>query len=54
MLLFCEHFYHSFSFVDVSITHLNFGSEFTGAIEAKQVQQQRAERAKFIVMKAEQ
>jgi prohibitin 1 len=39
---------------DVSITHLTFGQEFTLAIESKQVQQQRAERAKFVVMKAEQ
>eukprot|EP00163_Fabomonas_tropica_P026762 TRINITY_DN502_c1_g1_i1.p1 TRINITY_DN502_c1_g1~~TRINITY_DN502_c1_g1_i1.p1 ORF type:complete len:342 (+),score=97.31 TRINITY_DN502_c1_g1_i1:82-1107(+) len=39
---------------DVSITHLNFGAEFTHAIEAKQVAQQEAERSKFLVMKAEQ
>jgi len=37
---------------DVSITHLNFGKEFTAAIEAKQVAQQEAERAKFLVEKA--
>uniref|UniRef100_A0A803L3Z8 Prohibitin n=1 Tax=Chenopodium quinoa TaxID=63459 RepID=A0A803L3Z8_CHEQI len=39
---------------DVSITTLNFGREFTAAIEAKQVAAQEAERAKFIVEKAEQ
>jgi len=37
---------------DVSITHLNFGREYTAAIEAKQVAQQEAERAKFLVEKA--
>lgn len=39
---------------DVSITTLTFGKEFTHAIEAKQVAAQEAERAKFIVEKAEQ
>ncbi|KAH0941181.1 hypothetical protein HID58_000818, partial [Brassica napus] len=39
---------------DVSITTLTFGKEFTAAIEAKQVAAQEAERAKFIVEKAEQ
>lgn len=39
---------------DVSITSLTFGREFTAAIEAKQVAAQEAERAKFIVEKAEQ
>jgi prohibitin 1 len=39
---------------DVSITHLTFGQEFTQAVEAKQIAQQDAERAKFIVEKAEQ
>jgi prohibitin 2 len=37
---------------DVSITHLSFGREYTAAIEAKQVAQQNAERAKFIVKQA--
>jgi len=37
---------------DVSITHLNFSREYMGAVEAKQVAQQDAERAKFIVEKA--
>ncbi|CAN1132085.1 Prohibitin-2, mitochondrial [Linum perenne] len=39
---------------DVSITGLTFGREFTAAIEAKQVAAQEAERAKFVVEKAEQ
>merc|ERR1719352_491877 len=39
---------------DVSITALTFGREYTAAIEAKQVAQQDAERAKFIVEKAKQ
>ena len=39
---------------DVSITALTFGREYTSAIEAKQVAQQEAERAKFIVEKAKQ
>jgi prohibitin 1 len=39
---------------DVSITHLGFSSEYTSAIEAKQVAQQEAERARFLVLKAEQ
>ncbi|KDD76098.1 hypothetical protein H632_c357p0, partial [Helicosporidium sp. ATCC 50920] len=39
---------------DVAITHLSFGTEFTKAVEAKQVAQQEAERARFVVLKAEQ
>lgn len=39
---------------DVSLTHLSFGKDFTKAVEDKQVAQQEAERAKFIVEKAEQ
>ena len=39
---------------DVSITHLVFGKEFSGAIEQKQVAQQEAERQTYIVAKAEQ
>uniref|UniRef100_A0A7M4EIH3 Prohibitin n=1 Tax=Crocodylus porosus TaxID=8502 RepID=A0A7M4EIH3_CROPO len=35
-------------------THLTFGKEFTEAVEMKQVAQQEAERARFIVEKAEQ
>lgn len=39
---------------DVSITHMAFGQEFTKAVERKQVAQQDAERAKFLVDKADQ
>jgi len=39
---------------DVSLTHLSFSREYTNAVESKQVAQQDAERAKFIVEKAEQ
>jgi len=39
---------------DISITHLTFGKEFTQAVELKQVAQQDAERARFLVEKAEQ
>jgi prohibitin 1 len=39
---------------DISITHLTFGKEFTHAVELKQVAQQEAERARFLVEKAEQ
>lgn len=37
---------------DVSITDLTFGAEYTAAIEAKQIAQQEAERAKFLVKQA--
>ncbi|TYZ57110.1 hypothetical protein PybrP1_009841 [[Pythium] brassicae (nom. inval.)] len=37
---------------DVSIIHLTFGQEYTAAIEAKQVAQQDAERARFVVERA--
>ena len=37
---------------DVSITELTFGKEFTHAIEEKQIAQQEAERAKYLVQKA--
>ncbi|MBA0738855.1 hypothetical protein Gogos_001958 [Gossypium gossypioides] len=46
--------YFNIQLDDVSITSLTFGKEFTAAIEAKQVAAQEAERAKFIVEKAEQ
>merc|ERR1712083_857086 len=39
---------------DISITHLTFGREFTQAVELKQVAQQEAEKARFLVEKAEQ
>jgi len=38
---------------DISITHLTFGREFTAAVEQKQVAQQEAEKARFLVEKAE-
>eukprot|EP00599_Poterioochromonas_sp_BG-1_P005832 CAMPEP_0173149522 /NCGR_PEP_ID=MMETSP1105-20130129/10377_1 /TAXON_ID=2985 /ORGANISM="Ochromonas sp., Strain BG-1" /LENGTH=271 /DNA_ID=CAMNT_0014064407 /DNA_START=228 /DNA_END=1040 /DNA_ORIENTATION=- len=37
---------------DVAITHLAFSKEYTAAVEAKQVAQQDAERAKYIVDRA--
>jgi prohibitin 2 len=37
---------------DVAITHLNFSPEYEKAVEAKQVAQQQAERARFLVLKA--
>merc|ERR1712241_352776 len=39
---------------DISLTHLTFGREFTEAVELKQGAQQEAERARFLVEKAEQ
>ncbi|VDM80754.1 unnamed protein product [Strongylus vulgaris] len=39
---------------DISITHLSFGREFTEAVEMKQVAQQDAEKARYLVEKAEQ
>lgn len=39
---------------DIAITDLAFSREYTKAIEMKQVEQQRAEQAKFVVHKAEQ
>jgi prohibitin 2 len=39
---------------DVSLTHLAFSPEFTAAVEAKQVAQQDAQRAAFVVDKARQ
>ncbi|XP_066295915.1 prohibitin-2-like isoform X1 [Branchiostoma lanceolatum] len=39
---------------DVAITDLSFGKEYTAAVEAKQVAQQEAQRAQFIVEKAKQ
>jgi prohibitin 2 len=45
---------HDFRIVvdDVSITELTFGREFTNAIEEKQIAQQEAERAKYLVQRA--
>ncbi|KAI5838356.1 band 7 family-domain-containing protein [Morchella snyderi] len=39
---------------DVSLTHLAFSPEFTAAVESKQVAQQEAQRAAFVVDKARQ
>merc|ERR1712039_1170569 len=39
---------------DVSITHLNFSPEYEKAVEAKQVAQQQAERARYLVLKAQE
>ncbi|TIB27676.1 hypothetical protein E3P86_04040 [Wallemia ichthyophaga] len=39
---------------DVSITHMTFGKEFTKAVEQKQIAQQEAERARFVVEKSDQ
>jgi len=39
---------------DVSITDLQFSRDFTAAIESKQVAQQMAERAKFVVFQNEE
>ncbi|KAL5596924.1 hypothetical protein BROUX41_006400 [Berkeleyomyces rouxiae] len=39
---------------DVSLTHLAFSPEFTAAVEAKQIAQQEAQRAAFVVDKARQ
>merc|ERR1712098_720148 len=39
---------------DVAITHLNFSPDFEKAVEAKQVAQQQADRARFLVTKADE
>ncbi|XP_054268280.1 prohibitin-2-like isoform X1 [Macrosteles quadrilineatus] len=39
---------------DVSITELSFGKEYTAAVESKQVAQQEAQRAVFVVERAKQ
>jgi len=39
---------------DVALTHLSFSPEYAKAVEAKQVAQQDAERAKYIVIGAQQ
>jgi len=39
---------------DCAITHLSFGNEYTKAVEQKQIAQQEAERAKYMVEMAEQ
>ncbi|CAE8639416.1 unnamed protein product [Polarella glacialis] len=37
---------------DVAITHLNFSPEYEKAVESKQVAQQQAEKARYLVLKA--
>merc|ERR1719221_760821 len=39
---------------DVAITHLSFSPEYEKAVESKQVAQQQAERARFLVLKAQE
>jgi prohibitin 2 len=39
---------------DVALTHINFSSAYEAAVEQKQVAQQQAERAKFLVLKAQE
>lgn len=39
---------------DVSITELTFGKEYARAIEEKQIAQQEAYKAEYLVQKAEQ
>eukprot|EP00928_Gymnodinium_smaydae_P067061 TRINITY_DN499_c0_g1_i2.p1 TRINITY_DN499_c0_g1~~TRINITY_DN499_c0_g1_i2.p1 ORF type:complete len:298 (+),score=85.11 TRINITY_DN499_c0_g1_i2:44-937(+) len=39
---------------DVAITHLSFSSEYEKAVESKQVAQQQAERARYLVLKAQE
>uniref|UniRef100_H2ZSN5 Prohibitin n=1 Tax=Latimeria chalumnae TaxID=7897 RepID=H2ZSN5_LATCH len=39
---------------DVAITELSFGREYTAAVESKQVAQQEAQRAQFLVERAKQ
>jgi len=39
---------------DVSITHLSFSPEYEKAVESKQVAQQQAERARYLVLKAQE
>merc|ERR1712127_572168 len=39
---------------DVALTHLNFSTEYEKAVESKQVSQQQAERARYMVLKAQE
>lgn len=39
---------------DVAITHINFSPEYEKAVEQKQVAQQQAERARYLVLQAEE
>merc|ERR1711997_1441310 len=47
---------HDFGIIldDVSITELSFGKEYAAAVEAKQIAQQEAQRASYMVEKAVQ
>merc|ERR1712032_1798608 len=47
---------HDFGIIldDVSITELSFGKEYAAAVEAKQIAQQEAQRASYLVEKAVQ
>merc|ERR1711913_49284 len=47
---------HDFGIIldDVSITELSFGKEYAAAVEAKQIAQQEAQRAVYVVDKAKQ
>merc|ERR1739845_316758 len=39
---------------DVAITHLSFSPEYEKAVESKQVAQQQAERARYLVLRAQE
>merc|ERR1711957_977174 len=39
---------------DVALTHINFSPEYEKAVEQKQVAQQQAERARYLVLKAQE
>merc|ERR1711879_269051 len=39
---------------DVAITHLSFSSEYEKAVESKQVAQQQAEKARYLVLRAQE
>lgn len=53
--IFFSHLMYKFLFaLKIFQTHLTFGKEFTQAVELKQVAQQDAEKARFLVEKAEQ
>jgi len=39
---------------DVALTHINFSAQYEQAVESKQVAQQQAEKAKFLVLKAQE
>merc|ERR1712110_250340 len=39
---------------DVAITHINFSPQYADAVEQKQVAQQQAEKARYLVLKAQE